>query len=64
MDGLLEWLLPCMSDGTRATFTVTGLLVRIVQQFKVVIARQADLASERYIDSDDASFRHTAADML
>jgi hypothetical protein len=62
MGGRLELLLPGMSDGTRVTFTVAGLLAHVALQCKVVLARHAGLAPERY--TDDETFRHTVAEML
>ena len=60
--GRLEWLLPGMSDGTRVTFTVAGLVARIVAQCETVLERHAALPPERY--NDDDAFRHTVAEML
>jgi ankyrin repeat protein len=60
--GRVEWLLPSMSDGTEVTFTVAGLVARIVGQCETVLARHAALPPERY--NDDDAFRHTVAEML
>ncbi len=60
--GKLEWLLPGMSDGTQVTFTVPGLVARIVRQCEAVLERHAAVAPERY--NDDETFRHTVAEML
>jgi ankyrin repeat protein len=60
--GRLEWLLPGMSDGTRVTFTMAGLLARIGWQCEAVLGRHAAMAPERYYD--DEAFRHAVAEML
>ena len=60
--GRPEWLLPGMSVGTEVTFTVAGLVARIVAQCETVLERHAALPPERY--NDDDAFRHTVAEML
>ncbi len=60
--GRLEWLLPGMTDGTEVTFTVAGLVGRIVAQGEVVLARHAAVAPERY--NNDEAFRQTVTEML
>jgi hypothetical protein len=60
--GREEWLLPGMSDGTRVTFSVAGLVVRIVARCEEVLARHAAVAPEEY--NDDEAYRHTVAEML
>jgi len=62
LGGKLEWLLPGMSDGTRVTFTVAGLLARIGRQCEAVLERHAAVAPERY--NYDEAYRHTVAEML
>ncbi len=51
-----------MSDGTRVTFSVAGLLARIGRQCEAVLERHAAMAPEQY--NDDEAFFHTVAEML
>ena len=60
--GRPEWLLPGMSDGTRVTFTVAGLLARIGRQCEAVLERHKAVTPARY--NDDEAFRHIVAEML
>ncbi len=60
--GKLEFLQPGMSDGTEVTFTVPGLVARIVRQCEAVLERHAAVDPERF--NDDEAFRHNVAEML
>jgi hypothetical protein len=60
--GQMEWLLEGMVVGTQVTFTVAGLLSRIMLQCNAVLERHEDLDSERY--HDDEAFRLLVSEML
>jgi hypothetical protein len=60
--GKLEWLLDGMSDGTEVTFTVAGLLSRIMRQVEVVLEQHEAMPLEQY--NDNKTFRYIVAEML